>query len=215
MTRTVVSVACGRERFSRNAYRLADKLTALGEALHWWDGVWPPGSPSHEAVPFAFKVHALEAAAENADVLLWCDSSIVPIAPLAPLWERIERDGYWLSRNYDYKNGEFTSDAALAIMGQTRDEAMLVPHVIATAFGLDMTSYAAQALLDRWRELMLHGAFAVGGSTDPRFRGHRHDQSALSHIAWELALTLTTPPRFIAEGGMPVSGETVLVIERA
>ena len=43
--------------------------------------------------------------------LLWCDACIVPVRPLEPLWEKIERDGYWFCAN-GWSNYEWT--AALA-----------------------------------------------------------------------------------------------------
>jgi hypothetical protein len=208
MTHTVVSVAYGDPKFTVGLHRLVARLGELGEVIKQWDNCWPSGTLLH--TPYSFKIYALEEAAKDFDMLLWCDASIVPLRPLAPIWKRIEHDGYWFSRNYNYTNGEFTSDAALTIMGQTRDEAMVVPHIVATSFGLDMSQNVAREWFAEWKRLLLAGAFENGGSSDPRFRGHRHDQSAGSFVCWKMGLTLTVSPDCFAEAEYGVSDKTIL-----
>src|ERR1700735_3619574 len=112
MTRAVVNVATGA-RYQRGQARLLQALakygTATAVAMHWGSIalVWPP----HAERPYAFKAYALMSASISHDLLLWCDSSILPLRSLEPLWERIERDGYWFSDN-GYSNYTWTANSA-------------------------------------------------------------------------------------------------------
>src|ERR1700675_1035100 len=97
MTRAVCCVAT-TAHYQKGMARLiyaADEWTSV-------DAFWkkePEGCPPHAEVPYAFKAYALKSAAEYSDLLLWADASILPIRSLEPLWERIERDGFWIARN--------------------------------------------------------------------------------------------------------------------
>jgi hypothetical protein len=202
----------------RNLARLWEALKGYGETLRWWDDEWPIGTDSH---PYGFKIYALEAALRQGfDTLLWCDSSIVPIAPLTSLWNLIESQGYWFSRNYHgATNGEWCCDSALPILEVSREESFKIPHVVATAFGLDLRCPLAQEWLSEWKRLMLVGAFDgphCGGSSDPRVKGHRHDQAAASVLCWRMGMKLTTPPEWFvdADQGGEATEETVLVAHR-
>jgi hypothetical protein len=225
--RAVVNVSFG-ERFLLNGSRLERALTAQGENLIRWHGL-PFGSPTHEETPFAFKAFALHSALEQgATVLLWADSSIVPLQSLDPLWALIEQQGYWFSENFPHgrrfgpwTNGQWTSDAALVPLGITRAESFTFPHVIATAFGLDTRQAIAQQFLAEYLRLATEGTAFQGGlsnhdlsmSKDRRVLGHRHDQTAASVIAWRLGMLLTKPPAWIVDG-IPATADTILEIRR-
>ena len=115
MSRCVVNVATGD--YVRGQERL--KRSIGGQAIYCWANVMPPGSPSHREVPYAFKAWALRAAADQSCTsLLWADACILPIASLEPLWEKIEREGCWISRN-GYRNSEWTAESAYADLGVT------------------------------------------------------------------------------------------------
>ena len=211
---------------------MADRLTAAviaqGENIIAWRNSFPPGSPSQDETPFGFKAFALAATAQTCETLLWCDASIVPLRPLAPLWDLIETQGYWLSANLPHGEtarawtcGEWTADSALEPLGITREEAFQIPHIIGTAFGLDLRHEIARAFLAEYLRLAQDGTAFRGpwnnvglrASQDPRVLGHRHDQTAASVIAWRLGMRLTTPPAWIVDG-IPPTEETVLEIRR-
>jgi hypothetical protein len=213
--------------YGKNADRLQTSMESLGETVVTWRGEWPPGSPSHDQMHYAFKPFALRAAAERNQVLLWADTSIVPIRPLAPLWDLIEAQGYWFSENLPHGSagrawscGEWTSDEALAQLGITREESFTFAHIIGTAFGLDLRHDIARQFLSEYLRLARGTAFngawsnADGKlSSDPRVIGHRHDQTAASVIVWRLGMKLTTPPAWIVDG-IPATDATVLEIKR-
>jgi len=213
MSRCVVNVATGR--FVIGQDRLASLLTV---PLVKWSDHLPPASPAHNDVPYAFKAWALYEASKQYTTLLWADACIVP-RDLTPLFERIERDGYWMSRN-GWVNAEWTADSAYSDLGVTREENSRIPHVVATAFGISLQHFKGAAFLAEYLRLAqtnafcgpwwnsnrseYHGWAAAGPCGGETVKGHRHDQTAASVIAWKLGFELTNPPDWFAYKG----GET-------
>lgn len=216
VTHAIVNVATGQ--YVRGQQRLRAAINGDSVSVAWADAL-PPGSPSHYEVPYAFKAFALKAAHERtgADLLLWADASIVPIRSLEALWEKIELDGYWISRN-GWTNYQWTAESAYADLGVTPEENRGIPHVVATAFGLSLRHPVGRAIFDEYLRLAGTHAFCgpwansnnpecVGRARSspcgpPDVLGHRHDQTALSVIAWRQGCVLTDPPAWFAyEGG--------------
>lgn len=218
--RAVVSVGFG-ERCEGGLRRLHARLDALGVPVVSWLGSAPDGAPPHADCPYGFKLTALERAAESASTLLWLDSTVIVLRPLDDLFAKIEADGYWISANHGLMNGEFTADGAYPALGVGRAENWKIPHVVATCFGLDMSSPVGARILESWTELRDAGAFAGPRSNergeasgDPAVRGHRHDQTALSVVAYKMGLALTNPPDWFADEGYEGSDATVLTNRR-
>ena len=252
MTRAVVNVAS--DSWVRGQNRLHKRLHEMGENLVLWTNQLPPGSPPHRLhgafagtqeknIPYAFKAYALVEAAKQYDTLLWADACILPVQPLGSLWERIERDGYWISRQ-GYNNYEWTADSACKDLfpecgnfdgdydyTHAREINRTIPHVVATSFGFSMKHPQGRAFLSEyyrlagttrafcgpWSNANVSGAVA-GFRTAPcgpaDVWGHRHDQTAASVIAWRLGFELTSPPEVFAYRG----GEderTILVADGA
>lgn len=216
--RVVVSVATSPHHI-HNQLRLYRQLKR--EHMMFWDQL-PEGSPPHSQEPYAFKVYAIEKAiAKGYDSILWCDSSIVVLKPLEPLWKLIESQGYWFSKNYDYNQGQFCNDEALKIMGRTREEAFGIPQVVGGCFGLNIDlASTANLFLWRWGTLLRMGAFRgdrgdLSGDADmTKFVGHRNDQACASEVCYALGMKLTDPPAWFAEQGRPITDETILTVER-
>lgn len=207
--RAVINVATGRYVIGQNRLR-----AALGDTrLISWANKLPPYSPTHQEIPFAFKAWALKAAAdEGARTLLWADACIVPAQPLERLWEKIESDGYWIADN-GFSNAEWTVPEAYADLGVTPDENERVPHVVATTFGISLNHPIGQYIFDEYLRLAQTKAFCgpvrlLQGTRvsrgDMQVSGHRHDQTALSLIAYRAGCGLTKSPDFFAYKG----GET-------
>ena len=230
--RVILNVSSGNPRYLANQARLIRQLSAIGEQadqLFWKDSM-PSGSPSQQETPYAFKAYAiLDAIKQGFDTLLWMDSSIVPVRKLAPLWELVEQKGYWFSANPGYGHafvdpmscGEVTCDSALAPLAITREELFSVPHVIATAFGLDLRFPIAQEFFRQFMVYAQDGRAFRGpyrnaskeASSDPRVRGHLHDQTVASVIAYRLGMRLTRSPKWIVDGVSPTQ-DTFLEIHR-
>ena len=181
----------------------------------------PPGSPEHLHVPYAFKAYAIQAMLElGFSSILWADAAVVAIRSLMPIWERTERLGYWFSKNCNWNCGQWTCDAALPLLGITRQEAFAIPQIAATAFALDFTKPAAVKFFEEYRAGAMNGAF-IGpwtnhngeASPDARVLGHRHDQTTASVAVWRLGLTLTSQPSFFSDY-QGENCETILKVDR-
>lgn len=214
MNPVVVCVATGHYVLG---LRRLKSLLPPGVDFLGWANEMPPESPPHKAVPYAFKAFAIaEAIRQGYSTVLWADACIVPDEDLAPLWERIERDGYWMSRN-GWANHEWTCDAVYPLLGVTREENKQIPHVVATTFGLCLKHEAARAFAAEYLRYAKNGAFCgpwmnknhpdyahhavnerCAPCGPPTTRGHRHDQTAASLLAYRLGWKLTDPPEIFA-----------------
>jgi len=224
--RCVVSVATGPhyvenlDRLMASEFMMPPYFKAGCQKMYWRDSL-PDGSPMHDSVPYGFKYAAIEEAlTRGASSILWLDSSTIILKPLDPIWELIESQGYWFSRNYDYTNGQFCSDEANAIMGTSREAAFGVPHCVASCFGLDMRSKIATVFMAAWKDWAQQGAFKgdrgnLSGVSDAHtYQGHRNDQAVASQIIADLGMKMTDPPDYFAEQGAPRNERTILTLER-
>jgi len=233
--RTIVNVAVDGW-YPRGQRRLRQTLLDVGfdgETMFWDDDV-PPGCPSHEQSPYAFKAHALDMAhVRGAELVLWCDASTWFLRNPAPVFERIERDGYWLWRNPLEDMGAFAADHTLKVMGMDREESFSVPSAVSTFFGMDLRTDVGWEILARFVLAMKVGAFdapwindPVGepwrpglrkafGSADPRVTACRHDQAALSCIAHQMGLALDerTPAELLSYPSTPHTDGIVALAE--
>jgi len=226
MTRAVVNVAT-TDFYQRGQARLREALHNLEGAdddfdMHLWDGE-PPLCPLHRDVPYAMKAYALRLAADEGDVLLlWCDSCIVPVRSMEPLWKRIEKDGYWFAAN-GFTNAQWCADSwyGECMPGVPLEEARAlnrgVPHVVATCFGLNVKSAIGLSILNEYYRLASETrAFCGPWRNTPEtpcgpaeVLGHRHDQSCLSWIAHRHGVKLTNPPEIFS---YPPGDESTIVL---
>lgn len=183
--------------------RLIDSLHAQGYAgaqLMYRDTL-PPGSPTHQVVPYHFKTYALlEAKRLGYTVALWLDASIWAIKPVVPLMEEIERQGYMMW-NCGFSVGQWCSDRALQILDVDREEALTLPLVVGGILGINFQHPSGYLLLERLHDYAKRGAFqgpwkndSNQASMDPRVYGHRHDQPVLGVLRHRLNLQLTDCP---------------------
>lgn len=229
--RCVVSVATGAH-YRKGQERLTEWLAAHGENYRIWNDSsgLPAGSPTHDECNYAFKAYALAEALKEHHTLLWCDASIIPLRSLEPLWERIERDGYWIFKA-GWNNYQWTADSAYADLfvpgfvgsghgiEDSRSCNRGIPHVATTAFGFSMAHAKGRAIFDEFYRLAtttkaFHGPWRNSNCPNPvnpnekraapcgppDVFGHRHDQSCLSVIAWRLGCQLTSSPNILAYG---------------
>jgi hypothetical protein len=248
MNRAIVNVAT-TDFYRRGQDRLFSALQPMDEHMsviihRELRDEWP----THQDKPYAFKSFALLEAARHFDLLIWADSCIIPVRSMEPLWERIERDGYWMSEN-GFSNYEWTADSAYQDLfrywqNEQRSTSAIredmyrinrtIPHVVATAFGLNARHPKGKAFLDEYFRLASEtkafcGPWLNANHPDnekrqldsfcarcgpPDVRGHRHDQTAASVIAWRLGFELTKPPNIFAYRGGETE-ETILVADGA
>jgi hypothetical protein len=229
VSRAIVNVGTGHYHRGRERLRHEFRrhiVTGDNAILAWAE--MPGDCPQHTEKPYAFKAYALHHAAKRFETLLWLDASVVPgPRQLDDLWEKIERDGCWIANN-GFSNYEWTANDAypllfpgVATIEEARAVNRTIPHVVATAFGLSVAHPLGDAILAEyfrlasetaafcgpWRNSLHPDAHydnrrAVCGPAD--VRGHRHDQTALSVIAWRFGVTLSNCPEWFAYRG----GET-------
>jgi len=238
----VVSLATADKAYPEYLDRLERSLERVGfagEFMCWRPGSFPVDCPAHMDVPFAFKPYCLEEAREyGGKLLLWLDSSCVAVRPLEPIFDQIERDGYILFRNGRRRVGEWASDEALGALGVSRDQAMQMPEVNAAVIGLNTSSPLADSFLEGWLQAAQEGlAFrgvrerlrdqedyqdAKGNrgarvSSDPRVRGHRHDQSVAGVLAARLGMRLSSEGLWVSSGARrrrPIDSKARIVLVR-
>jgi hypothetical protein len=217
----IVNVATGR--FVTGQKRLTAAV-GTGATMFTFANHLPPGSPTHEEVPYAFKAFALQdAVARGHSLLLWADACILPIQSVGPLFDRIYEQGYWISNN-GWINSEWTAESAYRDLGVSREENATIPHLSATTFGLNIYHPLGCRLLNEYIRLAKTRAFCGPwrntpetpcGTVDALGRpvlGHRHDQSSLSLIAWRLGLKPTNPPDVFSYKGGETS-DTILLAD--
>jgi len=164
MKRAVVCVAT-TERYQRGMDRLFHSEFIRNTAINLYNEV-PIGCPPHDLKPYAFKAYAMKYAADaGADLVLWADACILPIRSMEPLWEKIERDGYWICRN-GFTNYQWTADSAYPdlfdwpvggepnpSLDDMRHINKTIPHVVATSFGLNLRSDIGRKFIDEYYRL--------------------------------------------------------------
>ena len=221
--RCLVTAAFGGPGHRRGQKRLLESLGEVGYCghKHVWCDEFPPGCPPHGEVPYAFKTHMLAlAAGQGHNILLWCDASVWFVRTLNLLFDKIEDQGYYVAEVVDgHKLGTWCSDAALKAVGFSRDEAMDVPLVYGGLYGYDLRTDIGTAISALMVKHAMNGAF-VGdwtnerkqASGDPRCRGHRHDQSVLSAVAFRLGLEVDrSPGMFVMDAHESRTEKTVAV----
>jgi hypothetical protein len=187
----------GQARMGRSLDRWAPDIPRI-----FWDR-WP-GKP-HSECPYGFKVDAFDQAVQQSyDRALWLDSHVIAVNHLSPVWAWLNESPV-LQLEDNWTVGEWTSDHALSMFGITRDAAMTMPMSWAKVVGIDLRHSKGIAFLDRWRRLRDKGAFegpwrrdSCGVPSDPRYLGHRHDQSCASWLAYDMGIKMAPKAIFIS-----------------
>jgi hypothetical protein len=137
-------------------------------------------SPSHTESPYQFKIHAIEAAFQFDNQVLWCDSSLWRVGDLSVIEEIINQDGYMFTEAGHYV-GRWVNDFQKKYFNLTDEELKQGPGgmtMFSAGFvGLDKRNPVAMEFLRGWKQAALDGAFKGDWNTT------RHDQSIGSIIA--------------------------------
>lgn len=187
---------------------------------------WPPGSPSHSDLAYAFKYWAVKAAFDlGCRYVMWLDAGSCAVGPVKPFWDRIERDGYILVEGEDCL-GTWISDEAVAHFNQTRDHAMTLKLPGGCLIGLDRENATAMKFFEWWgklaketklfmcchteqtkkdgvlRSIMVRDGDPKSGqsiiSLDPRVKGHRSDEACFGLMMDALGMRGMPYSEFIA-----------------
>jgi len=202
-------VSCGTEpHYFEQLHATREYCTKyVPEAWQLFYYGYPDGCPTQIERQYAFKIYALRRAfAAGFAELLWIDTAFQPIGSVGPLWREMNEHGWYIQAQGDAMLGNWCSDVALARFGITRGLAMGIPLCYSGLVGLNIRHETGNRIYRRWCELYDEGTFdgphenadvdteAWGNklrgrcSTDQRCQGHRHDESALSYILFEMGL---------------------------
>lgn len=229
----VVSFADGVGNYAKAMRRLELSLSAVGFGGQYeiWKGINDYAhieSPHHkgtpDAVPYAFKAYSIKKAIEEeADIVLWCDSVVYATKSIKPIIDHIRQHGYLLFDNVGFSIGDYTSDACIEKFGISRTESFYVPMIMACVMGFDLRHPVAKIFLEKYIAAAGDGVSYQGEwtnsnqevSQDQRVKGHRHDQSVASCIAYKMGMKLTNAQStyFAYEehkGRIPVSSSVVM-----
>ena len=212
-----------------------------GIELQAWMNVLPPGARrmeenGYDYTGYASKPWALKYALDSgADIALLLDAAFYPIRSIHPMLDYIAQIGYYLCDNGNML-GDWCSDKFLEqhvwMQGgnrmsesRKREHARTIREVSSYAVGVNRHNPAAMQAAESWALRCCNPGVVCGPhtatgfegrnigpvSSDAAVRGHRHDQSALSALAYECDLTeLCQRPRFTAYLGSETE-QTVLV----
>lgn len=187
-TRAIVNLATG-SWYPLGQRRLNASLDNVGYTglREFYVGEESVVAPLHKDANYVFKAHAVNRT--KGDMMLWCDASTWAVRDLEPIWQAIEEDGYVFFQ-HGHKIGTWTNDCTLDAFNWTRDQAMQREMLSSGIWGVDLRRYIGRALHSGFfnGQSYFHGAWnndARTESQDPRCKGHRHDQSILSILAWE------------------------------
>lgn len=216
MSQCIVSCGVG-QWYPRGVKRLERSLL-----YHGWGGAmqmhidkYPEGSPTHQEVPYAFKLNAIQKArSEGHDQVLWLDSCAWAIKRPHAIFDRIETEGhyFWTS---GYACDTWCNNRSLNYFGISREEAKSIPMLYALVIGLDFRNHRTRQFFDWWQNACNAGVFNGSWKReegDPDgYEGHRHDQSAASLIAHKLGMGIdgTHDLCHLYEPNMPSSVELV------
>ena len=164
--------------------RLRESLARHAQSVRvdvnlFWTDELPPGSPSHFAQPYAFKLYAInEARRQGARCVLWLDSGLYAIRPLGPLWEIIERDGVYLVEDAN-SLAKFCSDETLDYFKLTRDQVRPMHLMSGALIGLRFDHPNAENLMRSWWNAYEAGLYHGTVSKHSGMEDHRGDETIL------------------------------------
>ena len=219
--RAVVNVATN-EYYRKGQDRLAKsfrEIDPMAELKLYHD--MPEGCPKHADRPYAFKAFAMREASRGCDVVLWCDALILPIRPMEPFWQQVERDGYFLVQGAE-SNYPWTAESAYQelfpgmSLAAARELNKKIPQIVGGIIAVDFRSRIGSDFFEEYFRLASSttafcgpwantncqtkpnygptSSYTTGPCGEADVIGHRHDQSAASVIAWNLRMKLSQYP---------------------
>lgn len=205
----VVNVADGK--YLNGQKRLKQSLINCGYegSFCFFDEI-PKEWPSHDESPMGYKPLAIKYALEKGfDYVLWLDANMVCVRKPLQIFKKIKKNGYYMPCVFAVSFGEWCSDSSLKTFGMSREQALKTVEVHSGFVGISKKNKLALNLLDEWCSYALDKKTFRGidknyplnetnfnnnciVSKDLRVKGHRHDQSALSFLAYKYKCKLST-----------------------
>lgn len=164
--------------------------------------------PLQSEIPYGFKLKAVSIAMEKGyKYVLWLDSNLICIRKPERIFSIIKKQGIYVYSPYADKMGYWCSDLALQSFSIERKQAFEIDELCAAIFGISTDSKIADKVFTEWNNFAKDGKTFKGlpenydikdsfinknniVSKDNRVKGHRHDQTALSFLAWKYKLNV-------------------------
>lgn len=152
----------------------------------------------HSKTPYAFKLFCLkEAEKRGYELVLWTDASFWAIQKIDNLFKTIEKNG-WILQSSGYSLGQWSSDASLAYMKMSREEAFNLDMFSGGFTGYNLTCSLTKKFVDEFFKCAVEGVPFKGEwtnekqevSKDARVRGHRHDMVVGTILAHRMGLKI-------------------------
>jgi hypothetical protein len=143
-------------------------------------------SYNHSECAYGFKVFALQEAIESGYTkLIWCDSTIVNVKNLDPLFELAAQTGFVSFNNLGFPLRDWISDISVDRLNITYSQLMTMEQCMACVMIFDIENPTGQMMFDELMERCRDGvSFQMeAGSKRPGYKGHRGDQPIISAIA--------------------------------
>jgi hypothetical protein len=205
MSECIINYADDKHVIAQERLKKSLELVGFKGRLLLWTNKMPKNCPPHDYSPWAFKAFCFKEAIEQGFTkILWVDSSVYFIRNPQRIFEKINKDGYFILSNYVSSVGDWSSDFALEKLGIDRKETYKITEIRAHIIGLDINSDIAKNFFNLWleeakdgrsfrglpTEYKLADTFINNGiiSTEKSVKGHRHDQTVASIIAWKLGM---------------------------
>lgn len=170
----MIIVNFATEHYRRGQQRLVASLKGH-KALIFHD--YPPGSPSHQASPYEFKIHAMKKASEQDKVVLWADASMWLDGDLSKIENIILERGYYMEEAghmVDTWTNDFTRKYFELPLGSGYS------MFSAGLLGIDFNNSQALTWFNKW------AASAKAGCFKGDWSNHRHDMTCGSIIASQM-----------------------------
>lgn len=214
MTRCVVNVAA-HDQYWKYQFRLKGSLDvyAPGTDRIFWKGEYPPGSPHHSEptkehptpIPYGFKLYAIaEARRRGYEQILWLDSGVHLVRPLEPVWEYIEREGYFLVESEQILEYWCKEDVMQAY-GATKEERETLRIISGATIGLDFTKAVAHDFFGGLWQAMEKGHYRGAVSNHSKLQDHRGDEAVGVILASRLGMKRTKVGYFHMADQKPIS----------
>ena len=183
MNKVIINLATGRylrgqERLKQTCKKFSPQIPVMS----WQNEFMINMCPKHSVNPYAFKPYAfIEAMAKNYELIFWMDASCYLVKDIQPLFDIIERDGYFMHEAGHWVN-KWTNDFQRNYFGKSEEELSKIPMFTAGCFGLNVKSEIGMKFLSRWLDAANNGAFKGDWSNS------RHDMTCGSIIAQDLGM---------------------------
>ena len=181
----------GVERLRESCEKFGVDLLSATEYYAW--------IPLHSVIPYGFKPALIARAfGLGYDNVLWIDSSGWLQHDPTPIFDIIEKEGYFILNNHGQFNNWWCNDAQLSHFGYTREQARTQRHAVGGLVGFNRNCPYFKEYYDL--QHLYKGQWNNDNRTESQSdecKGSRHDQSVLSLIVAKHELKLHDQKGFV------------------